>query len=344
MAYSNFQGIQPEDNNYNIIESAGVSTITFQGSVNPHGYDPGAGDFPMGGTIISVGSSSGSGYQPLVSAGGTANVSIAGTVSSISIGNSGSGYRSGIQTTVNVAVTTSSTGIPNLEFIGTAIVSNGNVVSVDVTNPGSGYTFTNPPLVVFDEPFSYTDIPLEYTSSSIVGSGRSATVDLTVGRGTGVIDFTINNRGYGYGVGEVLTVDVGGVTGIPTDISKTFEEFSLTIEKTQTDSFNGWSVGQFAVLDSFESEFDGFKKTFRLTENGETVSIVAQRGSTINIEETLVILINNVLQKPNEAFTLRVAALLNLKKHQCLVKLHKYCSTRAVVMILMLFLETLLIQ
>ncbi|MDB4343787.1 YHYH protein [Schleiferiaceae bacterium] len=308
------KGIQPEDNNYNITESAGVSTITFQGSVNPHGYDPGAGDFPMGGTIISVGSSSGSGYQPLVSAGGTANVSIAGTVSSISIGNSGSGYRSGIQTTVNVAVTTSSTGIPNLEFIGTAIVSNGNVINVNITNPGSGYTFTNPPLVVFDEPFSYTDIPLEYTSSSIVGSGRSATVDLTVGRGTGVIDFTINNRGYGYGVGEVLTVDIGGVTGIPTDITKSFEEFSLTIEKTQTDSFNGWSVGQFAVLDSFESEFDGFKKTFRLTENGQTVSIIAQRGSTINIEETLVILINNVLQKPNEAFTFEGGSIVEFKE------------------------------
>ena len=308
------KGIQPEDNNYNIIESVGVSTITFQGSVNPHGYDPGAGDFPMGGTIVSVGSSSGSGYQPLVSAGGTVNVSIAGTVSSISIGNSGSGYRSGIQTTVNVAVTTASTGIPNLEFIGTATVSGGIVVGVNITNPGSGYTFTNPPLVVFDEPLSYSDIPLEYTSSSVVGSGQSATVNLTVGRGTGVIDFSINNRGYGYGVGEVLTVDVGGITGIPTDISKSFEEFSLTIERTQTDSFNGWSLGQFTVLDSFENEFDGFKKTFRLTENGETVSIVAQRGSTINIEETLVILINNVLQKPNEAFTFEGGSIVEFKE------------------------------
>ena len=51
-----------------------------------------------------------------------------------------------------------------------------------------------------------------------------------------------------------MTVDVGGITGIPTDISKSFEEFSLCIERTQTDSFNGWSLGQFAVLDSFENE------------------------------------------------------------------------------------------
>ena len=46
--------------------------------------------------IISVASTSGFGYQPLFS-GGTAVVSLAGTINSVSIGNTGSGYRSGIQ-------------------------------------------------------------------------------------------------------------------------------------------------------------------------------------------------------------------------------------------------------
>ena len=45
----------------------------------------------------------GLGFQPLVSAGGTATVSGLGTISAISIGNSGSGYREAIQT-VNVGV------------------------------------------------------------------------------------------------------------------------------------------------------------------------------------------------------------------------------------------------
>jgi hypothetical protein len=76
---------------------------------------------PVGGIIISVGSSQGFGYQPLVSAGGTAIVSGLGTISSISIGNSGSGYRSGAQT-VRVGVATTSLDVISVEFIGTATV------------------------------------------------------------------------------------------------------------------------------------------------------------------------------------------------------------------------------
>ena len=68
-----------------------------------------------------------------------------GTISSVSIGNSGSGYRTGIHTIVNVGVQTLSTGAPNIEFIGTAAISGGNIVSVAITNPGTGYTSTNPP-------------------------------------------------------------------------------------------------------------------------------------------------------------------------------------------------------
>ena len=59
----------------------------------------------VGGVIVSVGmTDQGLGFQPLISAGGTATVSAAGTISAISIGNSGSGYRAGIQTVVNVGV------------------------------------------------------------------------------------------------------------------------------------------------------------------------------------------------------------------------------------------------
>ena len=68
-----------------------------------------------------------------MTAGGTAVVSVAGTIASISIGNTGSGYRSDIQT-VNVGVYTSSTGRTGIEFIGTAAASNGNIVSVAITN------------------------------------------------------------------------------------------------------------------------------------------------------------------------------------------------------------------
>ena len=140
--------------------------------------------------IVSVGSTNGLGYQPLVAAGGTAVISAAGTITSISIGNSGSGYRAGVQTTVNVGLQTLSTGVPNIEFIGTAAISGGHIVSIAITNPGTGYTATNPPEVVIDDPLSYSNLPLIYSSES-TGIGTQATVDIVVGQGSSVINFEI---------------------------------------------------------------------------------------------------------------------------------------------------------
>ena len=153
-------------NDYTLEESTGITTVSFTGTATSAPYDANSTNLPLGGVIISVGSFEGFGYQPLVAAGGTATVSSAGTISAISIGNSGSGYRSGIQTTVNVSVATSSTDTPNVEIIGTASVTDGHVVSIAITNPGTGYTTSNPPYVIIDDPLSYSDIPLYYTSSS----------------------------------------------------------------------------------------------------------------------------------------------------------------------------------
>ena len=66
-------------------------------------YDVNISSVPRGGIIVSVGETTNFGYQPLVAAGGTAIVSAAGTVESVSIGNSGSGYRVGLQTNILVS-------------------------------------------------------------------------------------------------------------------------------------------------------------------------------------------------------------------------------------------------
>jgi hypothetical protein len=113
-------------NDYTLTESVGITTIAFTGAATSVSYDINNASIPRGGIIVSVGSTEGFGYQPLVSAGGTATVSVAGTISAISIGNSGSGYRSGVQV-VRVGVALSSTDTPTIEFIGTASVSNGSV-------------------------------------------------------------------------------------------------------------------------------------------------------------------------------------------------------------------------
>ena len=149
----------------------------------------------IGGMIVSVGSNEGFGYQPLVGAGGTAIVSNTGTISAISIGNSGSGYRTGVVTAYNVGVQTYFGVLPILEHIGTAIVTDGGVTSIDITNPGSGYTNTNAPVVVIEEPLSYDNIPLIYSSSSS-GVGTEATVNVKVGQGSSVIEFELNDFGF----------------------------------------------------------------------------------------------------------------------------------------------------
>jgi hypothetical protein len=286
---------------YVIAESSGISSIAFQGTNTvPLGPDVGISSFPKGGIIVSVGSDAGLGYQPLISAGGTAIISGLGTISSISIGNSGSGYRVGIQTIVNVGVGTSSTGTGNIEFIGTAAISGGNIVSVAITNPGSGYTSTNQPFVVFDDPLSYSNIPLQYSSSS-VGIGTSAVVDIVVGQGSSVIDFTIKNTGYGFGNGEILTVPIGGSTGIPTTSS--FSEFKITIDEVINDKFAGWSIGQLQVLDDINDFIDGSRKNFPLSLAGNSISIVSGKGSKINVQDVLLIFVNNILQVPGEGYT-----------------------------------------
>ena len=296
------QGQQPEFGDYTLLESAGISSIRFTGTAASVSYDVNNANIPVGGVIVSVGSSGGFGLQPLVSAGGTATVSIAGTISNISIGNSGSGYRIGIQTVVNVGVQTSSTGTPNIEFIGTASVSNGHVIAVSITNPGSGYTSSNPPIVVFDDPLSYTDIPLIYSSSSSQGSGNESKADIVVGQGSSVIDFTIKNTGYGYGRGEILTVNVGGNSGIPTDISKPYSEFQIYVDETHTDGFSGWVLGELEVFDNIQDLFDGITKKFPLKLGGNPTTIRSARGSNIDVESTLLIFINDILQKPGEAY------------------------------------------
>jgi hypothetical protein len=296
------QGIQGFQGDYSLSENLGITSITFTGTATSISYDPNNANIPVGGVIVSVGSSNGFAFQPLVSAGGTAIVSSAGTIQSISIGNSGSGYRSGIQTFVNVGVQTLSTGVPNIEFIGTASISGGHIVSVAITNPGVGYTHSNPPIVVFDEPLSYSDIPLIYSSSSS-GFGTEAKVDIVVGQGSSVIDFNIRNTGYGYGQNEILTVEVGGTTGIPTDITKTYQEFSLSIDKVFNDKFSGWTVGDFEVLDRLDSLFDGSTKSFGLKLNESPVTIRAAQGSVIDVQSIILIFINDILQYPGDSYT-----------------------------------------
>ena len=488
---------------YTISESSGISTLTFNGASpqTPLGPDVGISSFPKGGVIVSVGSTEGFGYQPLVSAGGSAIVSSAGTITSVSIGNSGSGYRSGIQTSVNVAIRTNSTADSNIVSIGTASISGGHITGVAVTNSqvfyaprdisnvlynnltglttvttstahglsgneeiivsgiaftcnysGSGpvnvsnavydnisgimtvttssphnlsttgqksdvlltglgftcgldggasthtYPRTTDPIycgakvtavtsstifvinagvstvptffqsggtaqpsiiaprvnnnsasgfdpasqgssvlrvlnatsfeintgistrqhfyarcgtvkkpldVVFDSPASYSDMRLFYSSSSPTGVGTEAVADIVVGNGSSVIDFKIQKTGYGYREGAILTVAIGGTTGIPTTSSFSGNEFQVTVDEVADDKFAGWSVGTLQLLDNIEELIDGSRKDFPLKLDGTTTSIVSSPGSKIDVQDVLIIFVNDILQQPGTGYVFK---------------------------------------
>ena len=70
----------------------------------------------------------------------------------------------------------------------------------------------------------------------------------------------------------------------------------IDIETVFSDEFTGWSVGQLEVLDNVERYIDGSRTDFPLTINGESVSIVAKKGSKIDVEDVLLVFVNNILK------------------------------------------------
>ena len=155
--------------------------------------------------------------------------------------------------------------------------------------------------VIIDAPVAYENMPLIYTDGS-TGEGASAEIDVLVGQGSSVIEFNIANTGFGYAVGQTLTIGIGGTVGIPTDPTKTLREFQVTIDRVDGDSFNAWSVGEIEPLDNFSELFDGSRTKFPIKRGGEFLSIVAAKGSNINIQDNLLIFINDIPQIPGKSY------------------------------------------
>ena len=287
---------QKPDIDYSYTESSGITSITFTGndiagqtetystsSVN-------ANRLPRKGVISGLGNTQGFGYQQLQTGFGTAVVSGFGTIT-VAMGFTGSGYRSeGTQFAVRVIG-----GNPTTSAAGTFSVQDGRIKKVFMDGtPGVGYTHTNVPLLEFDSPYAYDDIKLISG-----GTGIGASVSFNIGIGNSVSAPVITNTGYGYTVGEVLTI-----AGIPTNFSAgtNFQNATFTVTGTSDDKFSGWSLGKFQILDNFSNEFNSSKSQFTLRENGEPISIEKNPGSPISLDDVLLIFINDVLQKPGVAY------------------------------------------
>ena len=163
--------------NYNLSQTTtGITTITFTGTGSSVASDPNVGTLPLGGAIVSVASTEGFGYQPLVAAGGTAVVSTAGTIESVSIGYTGSGYRVGVQTVCNVAIQTSTLPGTSVIGIGTAIIAERGFISgIAITNP---YVF-NIPLFISNVGYDTATGLTTVTTSSAHGFSVGEEADIT---------------------------------------------------------------------------------------------------------------------------------------------------------------------
>jgi hypothetical protein len=157
--------------------------------------------------------------------------------------------------------------------------------------------------VKFDDPLSYSNLDLIYSSESSQGIGTYAKVDVVVGQGSSVIDFEVRNTGYAFGQGEILTVHTGGTAGIPTNPSLPYKEFQLTIQNTYNDAFAGWSIGDLQVLDNFDALCDGSNKSFPIKLNDSYLTIRSAKGSSIDVQACLLVFVNDILQKPGEAYS-----------------------------------------
>ena len=247
---------------YTIEESSGISTISWVGTATSIGTDPGGSNIPQGGRLVSVGSSEGFGYQPLISAGGTAIVSSAGTVSSIAIGNSGSGYRSGVTSAVNVAIKTESLNGVNLTPIGTATVSGGYVTGIAVTNTH-----------VFSHPRTISNV------------GYNST--------TGVTTIT-THKAHGYSQGD--EVELSGIAftcsyAAPLSISTVGYNTASGIMTVTTSAANGFTVGRDIIFTGlgFTCDIDSGISTHYYPRGGDpayntSVAIAGTTATTITVD------------------------------------------------------------
>jgi len=302
------QGAQATLGDFRLEERAGITSITYLGDSVSSEEDPNKATIPRGGNLTSVGSTPGLGYQPLIGAGASVFVSIAGTINSVAIGNSGSGYRVGVQT-VNVGYAVSTVGITTVVHIGTATVENGHVVAITTSYIGANLDPEHPPVIVIDKPLPYAGIPLVY-SSGISGVGTGARADIVVGQGSSVIAFDIVSAGFGYREGEVLRASIGGTMGIPLEPSIPYNEFQLSVTDVYRDQFNGFTVGELDVFDSLGPQFNGIDKQFNLTIAGQQFAIEVADGSNINLAQCLIVTINDILQVPNQAYKFNGGAVI----------------------------------
>ncbi|NBP56087.1 hypothetical protein EBU71_06050 [bacterium] len=260
--------------------------------------------------IVSLGSTPGLGYAPLVGASVTAILDGSGTIVSIvptkvgigtTVGNWGSGYRNPVSVAVTDMISGSGAVIQ-------ANVGAGGTLSFVISNGGSGYV--NPTINI--SPPNYENLPvigvsrLGIGATTDTGIGLLLNVEVGASSTTGigstlfqVTNFKITRNGYGFKRGDVIKA-VGLVTAY--GISQPLSEFELTILETFNDSFSSWQFGKIDYIDSIKNLQDGSRTRFSLYYNSKLLSFEKEDSSVIDFNSLLIIFVNGILQQPGVSY------------------------------------------
>jgi hypothetical protein len=303
------------ENNFNIIENStlGISSVVFSGIREPNTlniftseFDINQNQTPRGGIIISLGSSIGLGYAPLVGAAVTAVVGAGGSIRSVGLGttdNLGSGYN-GI---VSIGVSVYQSGHTGTAASIRASVGAGGTLTFNIINGGTGYT--NPKIFVSEPSYENLNVTgvsrLGIGTTTSTGTGLLLNVEVGASSTTGigsvyyeVTKFNISRQGYNFQRGDVFK-PVGLVTDVR--LGSPLSEFKLTVIDTFTDSFAAWQFGEFDYIDSILNYQDGVRTRFPLYYNNKLLSFESN-NSQVNLANALLIIINGVIQDPGVAY------------------------------------------
>ena len=200
-------------------------TISFTGTTRE--------DLPRGGIINEFAVGVGSNYQVPRQAIGAAIVNGSGVITNVNIGGidgGGAGYI--FPPNVSIADTLGNgTGAAVTATVGAA----GTITGFTVNNGGTNYTQASPPLVFIDAPSPYKNL------SMTGGSGIGAKMDVVVGTGGSIVDFKIADRGIGYKVDDVLTLQ--GLPFNPVGVGST--AFQITVRNKYQNKFAGWTFANY---------------------------------------------------------------------------------------------------
>jgi len=307
------------NNNYEINENtvAGITTIVFSGLTKPDvdpleyvvsEFDINQNETPRGGIIVSLGSTPGSGFAPLVGASVTAVVGAGGSIVSVGLGTTdfnGSGYNG----LVSIGISVFENGhIGDVASI-SATIGVGGTLTFSVGSGGTGYT--NPEIFVSDP--SYENLPVTGVSRLGIGAttetGIGLLLDVKVGPSTSgigstffeVTEFKIARNGYSFRRGDVIK-PVGLVTD--KSLAAPLSDFEITILDTYSDNFAAWEFGQLDYIDSVRNYQDGIRVRFPLFYNGELLSFEPSTSLSPNqkLENLLLIFVNGILQEPGVSY------------------------------------------